>query len=463
MSSLCALGCSGDDGGTGTTSSPTSTPATTTQTSDDTSSSSTDTTAGMTQGTTESPTTGTVTTQGPGTDTTTTSTVTDTETGTDTTGPDNPPPVALEGYGTTSTFGEGGELCVVTTLDDGGPGSLRDCIENRDTQDDNPTPRRVEFEVGGTIVQLADLRIRQPYLTIDGLSAPAPGITLEKQGDGTDGETVINTWPNNDTCGHDVLVQGIRFRGVWTGDSEDHNQNAATIAIDGEDLPLCLHHVVLNRVTVIAAQDSGGDIWGSIHDVTVQYSAFLESLHPNTYSHFPGDEPDQQRECLSNHHNLYAYIHERGPQVRANVWDANFDQNISHRWDAFGFGGGYAVRFRCRNGACPQRVNVVENHWTDGSESPMTALILGDNAGPNDDDPIAAQIFMGGNRLPAENVDEGTAPAEFPRPPEAEVTLYADDELVSKVLPNIGVPYRTPEEDTIFAEVAEHIEAELGG
>lgn len=374
-----------------------------------------------------------------------------------------PGEVGLEGYGTLSPFGEGGEVCTVTTLDDAGPGTLRDCIEGRDTTDDSPTPRRIVFEVGGTIVPQADLRIRQPFLTVDGLSAPAPGITIEKEGDGTVGQFVINTWPPNDTCGHDVLVQGIRFRGVWPGDTEEHSQNAGTIAIDGEDLPLCLRNVVINRVTVIDAQDSGGDIWGSAQDVTVQYSAFLRSLHPNTYSHFPGGATDQQRERLSNHHNLYAQIHERGPQVRAVVLDANFEQNIMHDWDAFGFGGGYAMRVRCREGFCPDRINVIANHFTSGSESLDAGFVLGDVVGPGDDADVAPGVYMSDNRLPARNVDMGVAAAAFPRSPEAEVTIVPPGDLVSDVLPNIGAPHRTDEEVAIFDEVATQIEADLPG
>jgi hypothetical protein len=367
----------------------------------------------------------------------------------------------LEGYGTTSSFGSSGDTCTVTSLDDSGAGTLRDCVENRDGPVDNPTPLTVVFTLGGTIEQLSDLRIRQPYLTIDGLSAPAPGITIKKLGDGTDGETIINTWPPNNTCGHDVLVQGIRFVGVWTATSEDHSQNAATIALDGEDLPLCLKNVVLNRVTVTNAQDSGGDIWGSVTDVTFQYSAFLRSLHPNTYSHFPGDVADQQRERISNHHNLYAAIHERGPQIVGNVWDLNVEQTIFHNWAAFGFGGGYEVRIRCRDTGCPERVNLIENHWTSFGANLSEALLLGDSSGAGDDGSLPAQLFMSGNRLPTETVDSGNAASEFPRAAEAAVTLVADNELVGAVLPLIGAPHRTAEEEAIFAEVATQIGSEL--
>jgi len=147
--------------------------------------------------------------------------------------------------------------------------------------------------------------------------------------------------------------------------------------------------------------------------------------------------------------------------VRAAVWDFNFEQNIMHRWDAFGFGGGYGTRLRCRNGACPERVNLIQNHWTSGGVSLDSALILGDAPGAGDDAPIGAQVYMEGNRLPAENQDRGAATAVFTRSTEAEVTLVDDALLVSDVLPLIGAPHRTPEETALFLEVALQIETDL--
>ncbi|MBL4684396.1 MAG: hypothetical protein JKY37_07385 [Nannocystaceae bacterium] len=375
--------------------------------------------------------------------------------------PPLPGEVPLEGYGTLSTFGQGGDECVVTTLNDSGPGTLRDCIENRGGNGGDPEPRVILFEVGGTINVMSDIRVRQPYLTVDGLSAPAPGITIEKSGNGTEGEFIIGTWPGNQTCGHDVLVQGLRFQGVWAHNTEDTSNNAGTIGLDGEDLPLCLHHVVLNRITVLDAQDAAGDIWGSASDITVQYSAFLDSLHPSTYSHSPGGENDQQRERLSNHHNLYANFHERGPQVRGDNRDSNFEQNIVHRWAAFGFGGGYGMRLRCRDNACPQRLNVSHNHFTGASDQPQTALIIGEQAGADADEmTLAPQVYMEDNWRPATGSDQGTAPASFDRAAEAEVTIYTHGEVVALVLPNIGAPYRTAYEDMLFEEVGAQLDAD---
>ncbi|MDD9937384.1 MAG: hypothetical protein OXT09_27485 [Myxococcales bacterium] len=355
-------------------------------------------------------------------------------------------PMPLQGYGTTSTFGHGGDVCVVMNLDDQGPGSLRDCVANRDGPAADPTPRLLTFQVGGSIVLTAGISVRQPHLTIDGLSAPSPGITIAKTG--IPGGIVVNTWPGMNTCGHDVLLQGLRFQGVWTEDTEDHSQAAGVLGMDGEDLPDCLHNVVFHRLTVINAQDGGGDIWGSVTDATVQYSAFLRSLHPNTYSH----HELQARERISNHHNLYAYTHERNPQIRGDVRDSNFEQNILHRWAAYGFGGGYGMRVRCRNGVCPSGINVIRNHFTSAGDNLDAAFLIPEpETVPN--------VHMAGNRLPPGNA-AGTA-AEFARPTHAEVTLFDNAALMDTVLPSIGAPHRTPEEVAIFEEVANQLSHEL--
>jgi hypothetical protein len=81
-----------------------------------------------------------------------------------------------EGFGVTAG-GDGGEVYRVTSLADTlppGPGTLRDAVSR--------PHRRIVFDVAGEIRLVDYLFIRQPYLTIDGLSAPAPGITLRDFG-----------------------------------------------------------------------------------------------------------------------------------------------------------------------------------------------------------------------------------------------------------------------------------------
>lgn len=364
--------------------------------------------------------------------------------------------VPLEGYGTTSSFGEaaGYETCTVSNLNDSGAGSLRDCIINRNGTTAAPIPRKVVFTVGGTITLASDIILRQPDLTIDGLSAPNPGITIAKTGDGTDGEFRVATWPNEQTCAHDVLIQGLRFAGVWDTTSESHDQNAVTIGIDGEDYPNCLENIVFNRITVTNAQDCAGDIWGSAKYITYQYCAFINSLHPQSHSHYPGGVEGQERRYISIHHNLYAYNHERQTNIRGNTWDYNFEQNIIHAWDPYAFSGGYGTMLRCRESGCPERLNFIGNYYTSSSATPTEslgqAIVFADSASTD-------QVYMQGNRFPSQESDRGTAASEFTRTTEAQVTIYSHGELTEMVLPYIGAPYRTPEEEDLFLEVAGEI------
>ncbi len=319
---------------------------------------------------------------------------------------------------------------------------------------DNPTPRVVRFDVSGTITLLSDFSIRQPFITLDGLSAPAPGVTIAKTGNGEDGELHINTWPRNNTCGHDVLVQGLRFVGVWTRDTVGHSNDAGLLSVDGEDLPGCLHHVAIWRNVYVDGQDSAGTIWGSARDLTFAYNLVMYNYHPQSISHAPGGVTGQHRERLSIHHNVYAWSTERVPNIRANTWDVNVEQNIVHRWASAGLGSFYAMQLRCRGGGCPARVNVIENHVTSSSPRPQGALVFDDEADP-------AQVFSRGNRFPPEETDDGTAASEFPRSAVAEVTLVADADVVERVLPFVGLATRTTEEADVLSEIAETLLSEL--
>ena len=107
-----------------------------------------------------------------------------------------------EGAGRHSFGGRGGKVMVVTSLHDSGPGTFREACEAGG-------PRVVVFNVAG-IIRLKDrIRIRAPYITIDGSSAPGDGVCIA-------GNTV-----ELDT--HDVVIRHMRFRRGATdvGDRND--------------------------------------------------------------------------------------------------------------------------------------------------------------------------------------------------------------------------------------------------
>ena len=88
--------------------------------------------------------------------------------------------------------GSGGKILKVTTLAASGPGSLLEALQT-------PGKRIIVFEVGGVIdLQGQSWKIKEPFLTIAGQTAPDPGITLIK------GELEIQT--------SDVIVQHLMFR-----------------------------------------------------------------------------------------------------------------------------------------------------------------------------------------------------------------------------------------------------------
>ncbi|WP_332367678.1 hypothetical protein [Spirosoma telluris] len=96
-----------------------------------------------------------------------------------------------EGGGAYTFGGRGGKVIVVTSLEDRGPGTLRDACEQGGA-------RTVVFNVAGIIRLKTPLIIRAPYITIAGQTAPGDGVCVA-------GESV---WINT----HDVIVRYMRFR-----------------------------------------------------------------------------------------------------------------------------------------------------------------------------------------------------------------------------------------------------------
>src|SRR5262245_18638285 len=100
------------------------------------------------------------------------------------------PEAGLEGFGTGTAAGRGGREIPVTTLADAGPGSFRAAVTAAG-------PRTVVFRVGGLVTLDTPITIAEPFLTVDGASAPDDGITIRGS------EVVVRT--------HDVLIRHMRF------------------------------------------------------------------------------------------------------------------------------------------------------------------------------------------------------------------------------------------------------------
>jgi hypothetical protein len=219
-----------------------------------------------------------------------------------------PPPLAFpgaEGFGSRARGGAGGrELVVTTRADTGREGSLRWAIEQGG-------PRIVRFQVGGVFELESNLRVTEPFLTLDGSAAPEGGVTLK------DGALLI-------LGTHDIVVRYLRVRpgdeaplgkGRWAGRPRPVKASDAVSVKDS-------HDVIIDHVSASWSTDETISVTRS-RRVTVQDCFITEplanpALHvengveiPHAYGALvQGDEVSYLR-------NYLAHFKIRGPQLAA--------------------------------------------------------------------------------------------------------------------------------------------------
>jgi pectate lyase len=372
----------------------------------------------------------------------------------------------IEGFGSITKGGAGGDVYHVTTLADSGQGSLRWGLDNR-----SPKPLTIVFDVGGTISLTKDILVNEPFLTIDGSSAPSPGITITQD---------WFTWEFVVGGTHDVILKNLRFLGLFV-DGGQTGGNNAVVTIDGDRKPgLRVDRIVFDHVTVTRAGDAGPDIWGNAADITIQWCLFFDSLHPTTVSGY-GTQVNTVRQRISMHHNVYALNSERNPQLRADVRTYDYVNNVVYGWGSkpkSNPNAGYGVRVRNEpDEPKVEGLNVVNNAFV-VLPNLRTAwgLVYGDKPGPDIQDGGPAQpvpqghlvtnsrmgkIWVSGNMLPKFNQDHwSTVPA--PIPISKPVTTWPATALKDTVLPLVGTLYRTVAEQQLLDTVAQAL-SELPG
>jgi pectate lyase len=359
-------------------------------------------------------------------------------------------PVSYEGYGYATRGGQGGDIYHVTTLADGGPGSLRDGIFNR------TGPRIIVFDVGGTITMTNTFKLNSPYLTINGETAPAPGITITKTDD-TNQFFISGT--------HDIIIRHLRFRGLYPNGAAAGESDTGIMGIDGDwDPDYYAHDIVLDHLTLLNSPDSAMDIWGEVSDVTVSWCLIANNFHPSTVSYIPDPgQPYERRRRISMHHNVWAHNDERSPQLRAGVADFDYVNNIVYDWDNYG------VRIRNELGEPKVDANIINNYFRTGEGDPAGGLIFGEHPGPDltEFGPLIpapqgtvitnstmGNLWVAGNIFPVGNLDQySTIASPNPVPTNAQVTTYPANQLMDRVIPDVGMKYRTAEEQAMLSEI----------
>ena len=246
-----------------------------------------------------------------------------------------------EGFGMWTRGGRGGDVYVVTNLNDSGPGSLRAAVEASG-------PRIVVFAVSGTIHLKSRLDITKPFITIAGQTAPGDGITI------ADYAVVIKT--------NDVILRNVRFR---LGDKT--RQESDTLWIDGAK------NVIVDHVSSSWSVDESLSV-SSSDNVTVQWCFITESLHRSVHSKGAHGYGSLVRgefgSKYSFHHNLWAHHSGRMPRP-GNYTAYNFDKDgllVDFRNNVFyNWGGGYSGANHDTNSIT--MYNFVNNYYKRGPNS----------------------------------------------------------------------------------------------
>jgi unsaturated rhamnogalacturonyl hydrolase len=356
-----------------------------------------------------------------------------------------------EGYGSVTKGGEGQPVYHVTSLkDDGRYGTLRDALSQGN--------RYVVFDTAGTIVITEDLEIKGSNVTIDGSAAPFPGVTLKKS--------------RPDIV---ALIIKVRVYGLMDKNADTSQNHAGTIAMYTRNAG-SVRNIIIDHVTTRNAIDSGLDIWGEIHNVTIQYSLIAYSYHPQTISHYGGSEFKKRRN-ISIHHNVYARNNERNPQLRADVRNLDYVNNIVYDWGYWDDKYGYGIRLKnkWRPGEPKVTINIVNNLFI-ATRKPAWALVYGKDAGSEENDQGPDQVlpqgkvykesdmdslYVSGNILPKENMDQySTIEKPLPIPEYAKVTTYLASELADSVASHVGTHYPLEDEQEIFDAIRDSLQQE---
>lgn len=352
-----------------------------------------------------------------------------------------------EGGGMYSFGGRGGKVITVTSLEDDGPGSLREACYTGGA-------RVIVFNVSGIIKLKSPLYIYAPYITIAGQTAPGDGVCIA-------GETfAIMT--------HDVVIRHVRFRRgeTWVGRRDD--------AIGGNPVG----NIMIDHVSASWGLDENMSIYRHMYNdgtwdkdrklptvnITIQNSIFAEAL--DTYNHSFGSTLGGENCTFAR--NLWANNTGRNPSIG---WNGifNFTNNVVYNWCHRSVDGGdYTALY-----------NIINNYYKPGpvtpKDSPVGHRILKPESGRSKLGYLVfGRAYVNGNIVEGypevtkdnwaggvqvedfNNCDKYCAKMKWDKPfPMAPVTIMPAQEAYLYVLEHAGatLPRRDPVDNRIIEQV----------
>lgn len=269
-------------------------------------------------------------------------------------------PVAFpgaEGFGRFASGGRGGDVYVVTNLNNSGAGSLREAVTVR-----TASPRTVVFAVSGTIYLQSSLRITQGNLTLAGQTAPGDGICLAH-------------YPLDPSNSSNVIIRFLRSR---LGDASGVENDAFG----------CRYatNVIVDHCSFSWSVDETASSYDNTN-FTMQWCIVSESLRDSVHSKGPhGYGAIWGGLGATYHHNLIAHHDSRNPRFNGARTHGTAGElvdmrnNIIYNWKGNSTYGGEPT-----DAGLPSRQNVVNNYYKQGPATGTGSIryrVL--NPSPND-------------------------------------------------------------------------------
>ncbi|MFT5355613.1 MAG: hypothetical protein ACI9KE_002832 [Polyangiales bacterium] len=251
-----------------------------------------------------------------------------------------------EGFGRNASGGRGGDIYKVTTLDDSGPGSLREAVSQ--------PGRTILFEVSGYIETRSTIEVAA-NTSIAGQTAfrsGGQGITVRRDPNNPSGGPLF-------VSGGNTIVRHIRFRpgsrveGDCCGD--------AWLAYETSDL-------IFDHVSASYSSDEMFDFTGST-DITIQNSILSEPLSEGSSPRAGGKTVmGKYSDRVSIYRTLIANSSQRNPLL--SPIDGLTTTHEYEYVNCYGFNlGSFALGTGDNDSGAPIHMNIIGNYWHNPSNS----------------------------------------------------------------------------------------------
>lgn len=268
-----------------------------------------------------------------------------------------------EGYGRFAVGGRGGSVVEVTNLNDSGPGSFRNAVN------EGTGPKTIVFNVSGNIKLTDRLVVNNPNITIAGQTAPGEGITISKAPVGLTGNDGI-----------------IRFLKVRIGSGKTFDGMGLTGA----------NHSIIDHCSISWTIDESFSSRGA-HNITLQRTLISEALNVAGHDKYPegkmhGFAATIGGDVGSFHHNLLAHNYGRNWSIGGGLngdgyYTGRLDirNNVVYNWGKRTTDGG------------ANEVNFVNNYYKPGAS---TAIFVALNAQHEGVGKGMQRYYFDGNIMP---------------------------------------------------------------